>query len=155
MDVEKAGRKDIGALVGLRLSYLLEDHGPMEEGVLSSIQESLPLYFSSHLNKDLFAYCLREGEEIVSVALLLVVEKPMSPAFLNGRTGTVLNVYTRPSSRRRGYARMVMEALLSEAKRMELSVVELKATEAGYPLYGSLGFKDDLSRYREMKWEDL
>jgi GNAT superfamily N-acetyltransferase len=53
----------------------------------------------------------------------------MSPAFINGRTGMVLNVYTCPSYRRKGCAKMIMEALISEAKKMEISVIELKATE--------------------------
>ena len=46
-----------------------------------------------------------------------------------------------------------MEALLEEAKRLELSVVELKSTEDGYPLYRSVGFMDVGSRYHMMKWE--
>ena len=34
----------------------------------------------------------------------------MSPAFINGKTGTVLNVYTCPDYRHKGYARLIMEA---------------------------------------------
>jgi predicted acetyltransferase len=78
----------------------------------------------------------------------------MSPAFINGRTGTVLNVYTYPQYRKQGYAKMIMKALLDDAKEMKLSVIELKATEAGYPLYRSVGFTDDVSGYHLMKWKD-
>ena len=68
-------------------------------------------------------------ETLVKMRLsYLIVEKPMSPAFINGRTGMVLNVYTCPSYRRRGCAKIIMEVLLSEAKKMEISVIELKAT---------------------------
>ena len=73
---------------------------------------------------------------------------------VNGKTGIVLNVYTCQSYRRRGYAKKIMEILLEEAKRMELSVVELKSTEDGYSLYRSIGFTDDGSRYRMMKWKN-
>ena len=45
-----------------------------------------------------------------------------------------------------------MEALLSEAKETEISSIELKATEDGYPLYRSVGFTDDDSGYHFMKW---
>ena len=151
---EKAGRAgltDTEALVRLRLDYLSEDLGPLEDGTAEVIRRDLPDYFRRKLNRDLFVYVIREGSDIVSCAFLLVMEKPMSPAFPNGRTGTVLNVYTRPASRRKGYARRVMEALIAGAEQMSLSVLELKATEDGYDLYRSVGFADDASGYRLMK----
>ena len=153
MQVERATVRDIDGLVDARVAYLTEDHGILSESDEAAIRDGLPGYFTAHLNKDLFCHVIRDGEMIVSCAFLLVVEKPMSPAFLNGRTGTVLNVYTRPSSRRRGYARAVMEALLGDARAMGLCVVELKATDDGYPLYRSVGFEDDVSKYHCMKWK--
>ena len=62
-----------------------------------------------------------------------------------------MNVYTSPTYRRRGCASLVMKALLKKADELELSVVELKATDDGYGLYRSLGFSDDNSKYRPMK----
>ena len=64
----------------------------------------------------------------------------------------MLNVYTCPPYRRRGYAKMIMETLLYDAKEKQVSVVELKSTRAGYHLYRSTGFSDDCSRYQTMKW---
>ncbi len=151
MNVEKAGMEDVDALVGMRLSYLTEDNGSLSDQDAAAIKRDLPGYFKAHLNKDLFAYVVRDGQAIVSCAFLLVVEKPMSPAFINGRTGTVLNVYTCPSHRRKGYAKAIMEALLNEAREAEIQVIELKSTEDGYPLYRSVGFVDDTSKYHLMK----
>ncbi len=154
MNVEKAEMRDIEALVKMRLSYLIEDNGSLDPQDLAAIKRDLPGYFQAHLDKDLFVYVIRDGQNIVSCAFLLIVEKPMSPAFINGRTGMVLNVYTCPSYRRKGCAKKIMEALLAEAKKMKISVIELKATEDGYPLYRSVGFEDDHSRYRMMKWKN-
>ena len=109
--VDRAGTAEIDALVQMRLGYLEEDHGPLDPGDAQTIRESLPDYFRRHLDKDLTAYVIREDQEIVACAFLLVVEKPMSPAFINGKTGTVLSVFTRPEFRRKGYARRIMEAL--------------------------------------------
>ena len=91
--------------------------------------------------------------QIVSCAFLLIVMKPMSPAFINGKTATVLNVYTLPAYRRRGYARMLMNAMIADAKELNIDVIELKATEDGYDLYRSVGFEDDRSKYHLMKWK--
>ena len=125
MNVEKALKADIDALVELRIEYLREDHGCLSDDVADQISGSLPAYFSAHLGRDLFCYGIRDGKEIVSCAFLIVVEKPMSPAFINGKTGTVLNVYTKPPFRHKGYAKAVMEELVSDAKRMGLCVLEL------------------------------
>ena len=154
MNIEKAGTGDIEALVKMRLSYLVEDNGSLDAQDFAAIKKELPGYFQAHLGKDLFVYVIRDRQNIVSCAFLLIVEKPMSPAFINGRTGMVLNVYTCPSYRRKGCAKKIMEALLAEAKKMKISVIELKATEEGYPLYRSVGFDDDHSRYRMMKWKN-
>ncbi len=151
MGVEKALLRDIDALIGLRIAYLREtsDLSDRDAGIIS---DRLAGYFDAHLNRDLFCYLLRDGDAIVSCAFLLVIEKPMNPVFINGKTGTVMNVYTRPGFRHSGYARRVIDALLRDAGRMELCTVELKATDAGYPLYRAAGFEDDVSAYHPMRW---
>ena len=70
---------------------------------------------------------------------------------MTGKTGTVLNVYTRPEHRKKGYGKQLMNALLEGAKAMGLSVVELKATEDGYHLYKSVGFEDVVAKYHNMR----
>jgi GNAT superfamily N-acetyltransferase len=154
MNVEKAGVDDIDVLVKLRLDYLCEDHGSLSEDDRTVIRRDLPGYFQAHLAKDLFVYVIREDHVIVSCAFLLIIEKPMSPSFINGKSGIVLNVYTCPSARRKGYAGAVMRTMISDAKEKNLSVIELKSTEDGYRLYRSVGFTDDCSKYHMMKWKN-
>ena len=154
MNVERAGTEDIEDLVKMRLNYLIEDNGSLDIQDCEAIKRELPGYFKTHLDKDLFVYVIRDGQNIVSCAFLLIVDKPMSPAFINGKTGLVLNVYTCPSYRRKGFAKTIMEALLSEAKKMKISVIELKATEDGYPLYRSVGFLENGSKYHIMQWKN-
>ena len=153
MRIEKAGFADVDALTALRLEYLIEDNGSLEHRDVETIKKNLPGYIREHLKKDLFVYVIREDDTIVSCAFLLIVMKPMSPAFINGKTATVLNVYTRPAYRRRGYARMIMNAIIADAKEQNIDVIELKATEDGYDLYRSVGFEDDRSKYHLMKWK--
>ncbi|MBQ8108606.1 MAG: GNAT family N-acetyltransferase [Clostridia bacterium] len=153
MCFESAGMADIDRLVELRLAYLREDLGALSAGDEARIRSRLPDYFRRHLGCDLTALAARDGAAIVACAWLLAVEKPMSPAFINGKTGMVLNVYTRPEYRGRGYARRLMEMLMKEAASQGLCVVELKATRMGYGLYKSLGFEDAGTDYRGMIWK--
>lgn len=152
MIVENANIEDVTLLTELRLEYLKEDHGKLSKSDMEIIRRDLPDYFKKNLNQNIFCYLIREKEEIAACAFLLVVEKPMSPAFITGRTGTVLNVYTKPQYRHKGYAKGIMNKLLSDAVEKNLSVVELKSTENGYHLYQSVGFVDEVSKYHSMKW---
>ena len=150
--VERAYINDIAALTALRLEFLQEDFGELNEEVISKLVEALPAYFEKNLNHNIFCYLIREKENVVACAFLLIDEKPASPMFITGRTGTVLNVYTKPICRHKGYATEIMKMLLQDAVEMNLSSVELKATDAGYNLYKSVGFTDDVSKYHCMKW---
>lgn len=151
MELTKAMPKDINMLTELRIAYLQEDLGEMTEADLELIKSSLPCYYEKHINKDLLVYVARNKEDIISCAFLLIVEKPMSPSFITGKTGTVLNVYTKPEYRNKGYAKKLMSMMLEDAAAQGVSVIELKSTEDGYSLYKAVGFEDVGAKYHNMK----
>lgn len=152
MEFKKAGLECSEQLVQLRLDYLTEDHGSLTQHEVHQISSRLPDYYKKHLNNDLFVYICCSGEEIATCCFLLVTEKPANPDFLNGKTGTLLNVYTKPEYRHNGYAKKLIEMMLDDARQMCLDFVELKATDAGYGLYKAAGFKDSVSKYHNMKF---
>lgn len=151
MIFEKATMQDISALTDLRIAYLQEDLGEIADADLETIKASLPIYYEKHLNKDLMVYVVRDGDDIISCAFLLIVEKPMSPSFITGKTGTVLNVYTKPEYRNKGYAKKLMTMMLEDATAQDMSVIELKSTEDGYLLYKAVGFEEVVAKYHNMK----
>lgn len=151
MVFEKATIQDINVLTDLRIAYLQEDLGTITDEDMNSIRTMLPVYYEKNLNKNLMVYVVRKDEDIISCAFLLIVEKPMSPSFITGKTGIVLNVYTKPEYRKKGYAKKIMTMLLEDATVQGVSVIELKATEDGHSLYKSVGFKDVVSKYHNMK----
>lgn len=150
--IGQATLSDIGQLIELRLAYLTDDFGKLSDEQVLQLREELPGYLQRHLGWDLLGFVARsEDDLIVSCAWLLFVEKPPSPRFPNGRTGVLFNVYTVPEYRRQGLARRTMGALIEEAYRRKLDVLELHATEDGYPLYRSLGFVDDSTTHKAMR----
>lgn len=151
MVFDKATIKDIDVLTDLRIAYLNEDLGVITDENLELMQATLPSYYEKHLNEDLMVYVARDEMDIVSCAFLLIVEKPMSPSFITGKTGIVLNVYMKPDYRKKGYAKKLMTMMLEDAKAEGVSVIELKATEDGYLLYKSVGFEDVVAKYHNMK----
>lgn len=151
MVFDKATIKDIDVLTDLRIAYLNEDLGVITDENLELMQATLPSYYEKHLNEDLMVYVARDEMDIVSCAFLLIVEKPMSPSFITGKTGIVLNVYMKPDYRKKGYAKKLMTMMLEDAKAEGVSVIELKATEDGYSPYKSVGFEDVVAKYHNMK----
>ena len=154
MKFDKAALNDIEKLTELRIAYLEEDGGKMEEEILLSIRHDLPDYFKRHLNHDLIVYVARNDFEIVACVFLLIIEKPMSPVFINGKTGMVFNVYTQVKYRHQGYAKRLMNMLLTDAVEKKLCSVELKSTADGYHLYKSVGFQDAKISYQQMIWKN-
>lgn len=148
---EKSGIGDLDQIVALRIAYLLEDHGTIPQEQMTKISEKLPTYFQKHLNNDLFVYTSKVEDDIVSCCFLLVTEKPSNLSFINGVVGTVMNVYTKPEYRRQWLAGKLLKMLLEDSEKMGLDFVGLKATNAGYNLYNSVGFKDAVSKYHNMK----
>ena len=58
----------------------------------------------------------------------------------DGRQALVVNVYTEPGYRRCGIARRLMREIIDWAQAEGIARVNLHASDAGRPLYESLGF---------------
>lgn len=152
MIYRRAGQGDIPALVLLRLLYLEDDFGTLEDAQREALAKSLPGYFARHLKQDVTAFVCEDGGELVGCVLLQVIEKPASPAFPTGLVGTLLNVYTRPEYRRRGIAETLVKNAVDTAAKMGVSHVELKATAMGERLYEKLGFTHERLRHAPMRY---
>lgn len=147
----QAEKTDIPQLIRLRLAYMEDDFGSVSEREKSCMEKQLPDYFERKLDKELFAFVARDGEKIVSVALLLTIEMPANSNVLSGFYGEVLNVFTQSEYRGKGLASTLMKNLIAFAKEKGLSRIDLSATDAGFGIYEKLGFKEKENRYRDMR----
>lgn len=139
--IYKATQKDIDKLIQLRFAFLQEEYTQITEEEYAGLKHTLRSYFEGHLVQNTFiAILLEENGETVSTCFLSMNEKPASPSFPNGKTATLLNVFTYPAFRRKGYAGKTVQRIIEEAKEMKIDVIDLLATEAGFPLYLTLGF---------------
>ena len=62
VNVEKAGINDIDALVKMRLEYLIEDNGNLNDSEVIEIKRELPDYFKKLISNDLFIFVVREEQ---------------------------------------------------------------------------------------------
>lgn len=151
MQLQLAKTNDLQALISLRLAYLRTDYAALSSEQEQQIAAQLREYFPAHLGRDCFVYLAEEQGGTAACAFLLVSEKPANPSFPTGKIGTLMNVYTLPSRRRKGYASALMERIIADSRQMGLSYLKLKATESGFPLYQKLGFSPETSDYTAMR----
>ena len=151
-NVKFATADDIDRLINARFDYFKADNQKLTSEQHSVIESNLRQYFKKHINTDFFAAFIEENGAIISLAFLAISEEPANLSFPTGKTGTIFNVLTYPEYRRKGFATMVMHALIEEGKRQNLSYIELSATESGKPVYEKLGFLvKDPSSHTDMK----
>ena len=155
INYKNAELNQLEEIINCRLEFLREDVGPQSPENETIMREQLEAYLKNHLNHDCFVFTAQEDEKIISIAILLILEKPANPSFLHGRIGNIMNVYTVPQKRRQGIAGNVIKQIIEFGKTQNLDFLELKAAPMGYPLYKKLGFVDVDSRCKGMvfRWE--
>ncbi|HMM04720.1 MAG: GNAT family N-acetyltransferase [Prevotella sp.] len=141
--IYKATLNDVDNLVNLRIAFLKDELSKFSKDDEKLVREKGKLYFERHLKVDDLIGLIAEVEnEIVATAFLLITEKPISPTFPNGYTGTLLNVFTYPQHRRKGFAKSLIERIMQEAKERDIALIDLISTTDGLILYKNLGFKE-------------
>lgn len=151
MNYRKAEKNDIPQLIEIRLAYLKENHIGLTDVQCKEIASQFPQYFDRHLNKDLIAYICEMNDKIISSVFLHIISMPANPSTITGKNGILLNVYTEPASRKKGIATKLLSSAIADARQMNLSFIELDATDCGYPVYEKIGFIPVKSNYTHMK----
>ncbi|MGB7537809.1 MAG: GNAT family N-acetyltransferase [Anaerolineales bacterium] len=81
-----------------------------------------------------------ESGEIVGGGAIMVVPWPASPNARKQQRAFLLNVFTEPAFRRKGIARSLVQTMVDWCRGQGFGSVFLHASDAGRPLYQSLGF---------------
>jgi len=150
--VRKLTENDKEIFLNMRMAYIWDSFDDVAQNQADEIASHLRIYFDEHINKDDFIAIVCEISGIpVSIAFLIISNKPANPGFVDGRVGTVMNVYTVPEYRGKGFATMILKDLISEAKERKLGLINLLSTDQGYDIYKRLGFEDDEDKAMEMR----
>jgi ribosomal protein S18 acetylase RimI-like enzyme len=86
-------------------------------------------------------FFLTDGEVVAAGGGLWLMEWPPGPLDLLDRRGYIMNVYTEPGYRSQGLARRLVTEMMDYSRAHGLNTALLHASDAGYPIYTSIGFK--------------
>jgi GNAT superfamily N-acetyltransferase len=143
--VRRADAADAAALTRLR-EVMLSDMGMLAAGADPGWRDKAQAWFARRLDgKDDFAAFVIEhpGLGVVSCAAGVCDQHAPGPGNPGGVQGLIFNMSTDPGYRRRGYARVCLDALLGWFRdETQARVINLNATGDGIALYRSLGFTE-------------
>jgi len=78
--------------------------------------------------------------EIVAGGGITILPWPPGPGYKGDRLAFVYNVYVEAPHRRRGLARLIMDAIHAFCREAGITSVALNASRDGLPLYESMGY---------------
>lgn len=120
LGIRVAEQQDLPILIQLRLDFLTESFRTLTTVEKQQLFRQLTQYFTKQLEKLAFVVLAYLEKQVVSTAFLVVDEHPANLSYPNGRVGTVLNVYTFPEYRGKGFASQFMRRLIWIAEEQKL-----------------------------------
>jgi GNAT superfamily N-acetyltransferase len=143
IQIRRAGVEDLKHLVHHRLA-MFEEMGYRDVLVLKGVEKSAIDYFSEALRAGTYVGWLAEEPErrkVVAGGGVVLAHWPGFPGEKRAERAWILNMYTEPEARRQGIAKRILEMVIEWCKERGLSTVSLHASDAGRPLYASVGFQ--------------
>ena len=140
--LKRAGTGDAELLAEMRLEMRRERetavcHIPDEELYRHNLE-----FFRTHLADGSFiSYIAWEGDRAAACSGLSLQVHPPTYENPTGKHGYITNMYTRPTWRRQGIARMLVDKLVEAAARSGCAQLFLNASPMGRPLYIRYGFE--------------
>ena len=152
----KLCNNDMELFIKLRLDFINEFHKDVDVTEKEKIQKSLKDYFERHIKiNDFIGIICEYNEKVISAAYLIIGEWPANRAFINGKIATLLNVYTYPEYRRNGIGTNVIKIIIEEAKKQNISIINLLATEDGENIYKKIGFIETEDKSMRLKLQGI
>lgn len=138
LEVRRLSPADIDVFADMRIAQLLEEGAQ----ATCDLHPALADHYTRHLADGTFFSWLALAEgQIVGTSGLSIVEKPPYFGCPTGRIGLVSSMFVDAAYRRQGIARDLLCRVLEEARSHDCGVVQITASNAGVPLYESVGFK--------------
>ena len=142
---------DIPLFVKYRVDYLKELQGEPDKNREIKLKNELENYFRNELSVNrFFAFLLESDKQAVSFGAVVVKSIPGDFSSSTYLEGDILNMYTIPEARKKGFAGIVLDALITESKKRGISKLSLHTTQDGEHLYRNSGFSEPAYPYLEM-----
>ncbi len=140
--IRLATPEDAPVLAQMRRKMFLSMGKPENERMQQVIEAFVPWVAEAIQGGRYLGWIVETPErKPIANAGLMLLDWPPNTRDLGLVRGYVLNVWTDEEHRRKGLARGLMETIMAEARRREIRVLALHASDEGKELYEKLGFR--------------
>jgi len=141
MTITRATADDADIITAQRRGMFF-DMGYRDEALLDGMCRDFRSWVRPRLESgEYLAWMVTENGEPASGLGLWLMDWPPHVIGPGSPRGNILNVYTRPESRRQGLARALMSVALDWCRANRVAAVILHASAEGKALYEAFGFK--------------
>ena len=140
--IRSAGLPDLPHILRHRRA-MFEEIGHSEPDALAHMEQVSRDYFRDALRSGTYHAWMAEDADghVVAGGGVVTADWPGFPGEPLARRAWILNMYTEPHARRRGLARLLVRTMIEWCRAVGLRSVWLHASDAGRPVYSSLGFQ--------------
>ena len=138
---KKGTIEDIDLLTKTRIEVLRAANNLTSDIDMAEVERESYEYYRQAFQDDTHtAYLVFDDNKFVGAGGISYYQ--VMPTYHNpsGKKAYIMNMYTRPSSRRNGIAIKTLALLVEDAKKRGINFISLEATEMGRPLYEKFGF---------------
>jgi GNAT superfamily N-acetyltransferase len=137
--VRPATLDDLDVLVAHRIGMFTDMKVALDAAML---REAFAQWLRETMTAGAYRAWLVEDDDrrVVAGGGATIIPWPPGPQYPGSKLAFVYNVYVEPALRRRGLARMVMDALHAWCREHGVGSVALNASEDGRPLYEAMGY---------------
>ena len=141
LEWRKAEKDQLDALVELRLRVLRAANRLSQDTPMPEIAAATRSYYDQALQDAscVILLVLNDGQ-IISTGSVCFYRVMPTCDVPNGQKAYIMSMYTEPEWRRQGLASETLRRLIDEAHQRGIDWITLEATDAGRPLYESMGF---------------
>ena len=134
---------DDAALIAQHRHLMFADNHFTTEARYAQMDAAFEPWVREHLADDTYIGLFLEDEATHEVLAAGIYMLPFPPHWMHDEPvrAYLLNFYTAPEARGRGYAKQLVQACIDESRKHGATVITLHASQYGRPIYEKFGFK--------------
>lgn len=137
----KANISDVSTLVDNRILFAFELGGEQSPEKVEALKNQMTTYFTkATADQSCISIIAKCGEAIAGIGSVHIRQMPGNFKNPSGKWGYIMNMYTVPQFRRNGICKRILNLLVEEGKKIDITAFELHATKAGEMVYLQEGF---------------
>lgn len=140
-EIRKAAIDELDLLMEWRMTVLREVFSVPDENPLDELELENRRYYQNAIKNDTHIACFAyDGDQVVGCGGVCFYQEMPSPDNPTGQCAYLMNIYTHPALRDRGIGRSIVQWLVQQAERRNITKIYLETSKAGRRLYDGMGF---------------